>query len=108
MLEGIWETFMDALAHSQAVSDCEVKKVAGIPFLFVRPASQAGARGVLENVMTAAAARSMKGKQLNAESHFVRMTPSGYYVYRFRFLVPQRKMFCCGNGCTDCIRFKSI
>ncbi len=108
MVEEIWDIFMDALADSHVVSDCEVKIIAGIPFLFIQPAERTDGRGMLENVMAMAAARSMKGKQLNAESHYVRRTPSGYYVYRFRFLVPQRKMFCCGNSCADCIRFKDI
>jgi len=39
--------------------------------------------------------------KLKPECIYVRSEEHGH-VYRFRFLVPSEKQFCCGNLCEDC------
>lgn len=98
----IWEEFITRLNGEPAIEEAMCRKYAGIPFLYLRPVSGEGR--ALPGLIQKAAARAMRGRQLHCETVFVR---SGkVFVYRHRFYVPQKKMFCCGNLCPDCIRFE--
>ena len=98
----IWEDFMARLWQEPAIEDAKCKKYAGIPFIYLRPVL--GRHASLPGLIQKSAARAMRGRQLHCETVFVR---SGeVYVYRHRFYVPQKKMFCGGNLCPDCIRFE--
>jgi hypothetical protein len=79
------------------------KKVTGLPFVYLTPKENITTKEI-EDTLRVSAARAMKGKRLTLAMSFVRKDQA-LYVYRVRFLVPQRKMFCCGNLCDDCIRF---
>ncbi|PSL50795.1 hypothetical protein B0H94_10271 [Salsuginibacillus halophilus] len=58
-------------------------------------------------VLRAAASSTMRGKLLSCDITQIR-EDQDVIVYRLDVRVPQRKRFCCGNGCTDCVRFKNI
>ena len=48
----------------------------------------------------------LRGTRLTTECVYVRTDgtkESQRHVFRFRFLIPAQKQFCCGNRCTDCI-----
>ncbi|TFE03603.1 hypothetical protein [Jeotgalibacillus sp. R-1-5s-1] len=102
-LNEIWSIFTSELLKNERIEQAEWQKKAGIPFLYLSTSFLK--QEELEYVIKKCAVRAMRGKRLNAETVFVR-SHSGNYVYRHRFYVPLEKMFCCGNLCSDCIRFK--
>jgi hypothetical protein len=104
-IENIWNQFIDLLSKHPSILHASYKKSAGIPFLYVE-AKEFCSQQELEKTIKKAAAGAMKGKQLHCETEFVR-NDKQLYVFRHRFYVPQRKMFCCGNLCPDCIRLKT-
>lgn len=103
-LNHIWDLFIDSLSQQNEISNCHYKKITGIPFLYIKVTQDIGKHEIEKNIQMSAA-KVMKGKQLHCETSFVRSDKS-LYVYQHRFLVPQKKMFCCGNLCKDCIRLR--
>ncbi|KZE49703.1 hypothetical protein [Rossellomorea marisflavi] len=101
-LETIWQLFLSHLQAEEQILNARVQKRAGIPFLYVE--SELG-REELEYSIRKWSARAMRGKRLHSETIFFRAA-GDLSVYRHRFYVPQEKMFCCGNLCPDCVRFK--
>ncbi len=97
----IWEQFLEEIRKVIDDVSIEYRKVAGIPFVYIRTNIT---QEQLEKLMKISSAKVMRGKRLHSETIFVRKSEN-LYVYRHRFLVPQEKMFCCGNSCADCIRF---
>ncbi|MCA1029948.1 hypothetical protein LCL95_02735 [Bacillus timonensis] len=104
-LATIWDVFLTVLNKNCAISQCHKKDVAGIPFLYVTSRSTEGQHEFVNHLIKLASAEAMKGKRLTSETIFVRKEHN-VFVYRHRFYVPQEKMFCCGNICVDCIRFR--
>lgn len=101
--ERAWQVFEKLLTESEKIKTYQIKKITGLPFLYLTPES-GRSRADMEELLKRTAASAMKGKRLTLAMSFVRKDQASY-VYRVRFLVPQRKMFCCGNLCDDCIRF---
>jgi hypothetical protein len=79
----------------------EHRRYVGIDFLYIRPPTPA-ARAIFEAKVREQADKMVRGTSLFYECHFVRKA-TDRWVYRFRFRVPDRKSFCCGNRCPDCI-----
>ncbi|MDQ0217197.1 hypothetical protein ELQ35_08310 [Peribacillus cavernae] len=104
-LDMIWSSFINNMSTYDEIETVSYKKAAGIPFLYVQYAAQMDLADVIA-LIKKAAAKSMRGKQLHCETVFVR-SEKNIIVFRHRFYVPQRKMFCCGNLCADCIRFEA-
>jgi hypothetical protein len=101
-LEPIWETFITRLTLHPFIESVYRKKITGIPFLYIslkQPLVQVD----IEKEISKCSIIAVKGKRLHSETIFVR-NEGMMYVYRHRFLVPQEKMFCCGNLCKDCTR----
>ncbi|MDG5470175.1 hypothetical protein P6709_00355 [Jeotgalibacillus sp. ET6] len=99
----IWEDFVQRLSKTEGITGVRWKKIAGIPFLYISVDGLEKER--LHYEIRKNAGRAMRGKRLHAETVPVRQNQDEY-VFRHRFYVPQEKMFCCGNLCPDCIRFK--
>ena len=95
--------FEELLNRSESFLQVEMKKITGIPFVYLLPENDV-TRTEVEDSLKWCASKAMKGKRLTLAMSYVRRNQA-FYVYRVRFLVPQRKMFCCGNLCDDCIRF---
>lgn len=104
-IEKIWTKFIDLLSKHPSLMQVYNRKSAGIPFLYVQ-VKEPCTQQELEKAIKKAAAGAIKGKQLHSETEYVRKDHQ-LYVFRHRFYVPQRKMFCCGNLCPDCIRLKT-
>jgi hypothetical protein len=102
----IWENFMNRIKPDPIVISIDKKRMAGIPFVYVTSVSQASLEDIT-NTIKKHAVKAMKGKRLTLELYFVR-SEENLYVFRMRFLVPQEKMFCCGNLCFDCIRLRNV
>lgn len=103
-IEVIWKHFLNLLTEHDSIEQASYKKSAGIPFLYIHTVEHCS-QEELEKAIRLSAAGAMKGKQLHSDTEFVR-NESELYVFRHRFYVPQRKMFCCGNLCPDCIRLR--
>ncbi|PLR79184.1 hypothetical protein CU633_01360 [Bacillus sp. V3-13] len=103
-LDHIWDRFIELLQADPAINKAYYKKAAGIPFLYICAIDNQPGQ-VLDAAIRRSSAKAMKGKQLHSETVFVRADDQ-LFVYRHRFFVPQQKMFCCGNQCADCVRFK--
>ncbi|MGP4075102.1 hypothetical protein [Halobacillus sp. K22] len=101
--ERAFDLFSEDLHRSSVIKNVQFKQITGLPFVYLWPAHQAD-QSQLEDQLKRSAAKAMKGKRLTLAMSYVRKSQA-FYVYRVRFLVPQRKMFCCGNFCDDCIRF---
>ncbi|PPA72161.1 hypothetical protein [Jeotgalibacillus proteolyticus] len=99
----IWKNFIDCLSQREGIDSAHWRKVAGIPFLYVSVSD--AAQGSLHYEIKRCAGKAMRGKRLHAETVSVRVSGNDH-VFRHRFYVPQEKMFCCGNLCPDCIRFR--
>ncbi|PLR84091.1 hypothetical protein CVD25_12765 [Bacillus canaveralius] len=103
-LDHIWNRFIQLLQADPLINKAYYKKVAGIPFLYLRAIGNPPDR-LLDAAIRRSSATAMKGKQLHSETVFVR-SDDQLFVYRHRFFVPQQKMFCCGNQCADCVLLK--
>ncbi|MEW9050349.1 MAG: hypothetical protein AB2392_04280 [Neobacillus sp.] len=103
-LEPIWEFFIKQLTSHQDIQTAFQKNITGIPFLYIMVKSPFTQLQLEQEIMKSSAA-AMKGRRLHSETVFVRQERL-QYVYRHRFLVPQEKMFCCGNLCKDCTRLR--
>ncbi|SDM62509.1 hypothetical protein SAMN04488137_1097 [Fictibacillus solisalsi] len=104
-LDDIWFRFLTAFRQADSIVSIEKKLVAGLPFLYILTSGTISEK-MIEEMIKQEAIYAMKGKRINAEMIYVRKE-AFLFVYRFRFLVPQEKMFCCGNLCEDCIRYQS-
>ncbi|RFU63392.1 acetate and sugar kinases/Hsc70/actin family protein [Peribacillus glennii] len=104
-LDTIWASFINTLAAEEEIVHAAHKKVAGIPFLYVKHSEQNDIDKVIKAIKKASA-KSMRGHKLHSVTVFVRSEKNSL-VFRHRFFVPQKKMFCCGNLCPDCIRFEN-
>jgi hypothetical protein len=102
----IWKKYLKYLLEEDVITSVEKKDITGLPFLYLN-VDDAIKLNVeeLEQILSKHAMQCMKGKRLNFFLAYVRQEEN-IYVYRARFLVPQEKMFCCGNLCEDCIRLK--
>lgn len=103
-LEDIWFHFIERLTRNPLIEKASWNKVAGLPFLYITATAELS-QSILEIEIRKCSAIAMKGHRLHCETVFVR-NEGHLYVYRHRFLVPQEKMFCCGNLCADCVRLK--
>lgn len=104
-IEQAWHLFIKYLQASHFIKQAARKDFAGLPFIYLESIEH-GKRKEMDELLKTAAMQAMKGKRLTLSISFVRESKT-LFVYRVRFLVPQRKMFCCGNMCHDCIRFTS-
>ncbi|MDT8859147.1 hypothetical protein N0O92_02805 [Alkalihalobacillus sp. MEB130] len=103
-LTSIWTTFISKLNQDDHIHSFHTKNYGGLPFGYIKvikPMSQPQ----LENLVIQYAREAMKGKRLTFDMIYVRHH-SNAFVYRMRFKVPQEKLFCCGNGCSNCVRLK--
>lgn len=73
---------------------------AGVPFLYLHAPKKTLPR--LSSSFRRAALPLIRNAELTFEYQYVRRCKSRW-VFRFRFRVPDKKSFCCGNRCPDCI-----
>jgi hypothetical protein len=104
-LEIIWNKFFSLLEQQHNLKSISKKTYSGVPFLYIKTTHPTSQQQQLNDLLVHTAATAMKGKRLSCDLSFVRMK-SDTFVYRVQFMVPQEKQFCCGNGCTDCVRLQ--
>lgn len=103
-LEPVWQFFIDQLSSCEFINHAYWKKVAGIPFLYINSIVGKSQCEIGKEIIKCSS-MVMKGNRLHCDTIFVRKEKD-LFVYRHRFYVPQEKMFCCGNLCTDCTRLQ--
>lgn len=103
-LDLIWKHFIKLLNQEPFIDQIQKRTFTGIPFLYITPSTKMELQP-LSDLLIRHTSKAMKGKQLTCDITFVRMK-SQTFVYRIQFKVPQEKLFCCGNGCTNCTRLK--
>jgi len=103
VIETYYDRFLQMLDQQQEQFGQSYWRIhAGQRFLYVEsilPPAQ------LTSKLQDEAGNLIRGTKLGAECVYVR-TQENIHVYRFRFTVPNEKMFCCGNFCVDCIRLR--
>jgi hypothetical protein len=98
VLEHYYQRFEAELCMQSEFSQIVWREFAGQRFIYVNsplPASHLAIK-LLE-----AGTISTQGTKLKVECIYVRSLEH-LHVFRFRFLVPNEKQFCCGNLCVDC------
>jgi len=106
-LESYLEQFLNILRGHSEIEELSYQKYAGIPFLRVKLNEEDAANMIspqkeIQTWIKKAADQTATGSILSYECKFVRHSASGY-LFRFRFLLPNQKMYCCGRFCSDCV-----
>lgn len=99
MLAAFYRQFVETLHEEGTITESNWRTYAGQRFLYVRSSLSACH---LTQRLIEAGERLSQGTKLKAECIYVR-SGEEEHVYRFRFLVPGEKQFCCGNLCEDCL-----
>ena len=82
------------------VQSIDLKVLAGVPFLYIKSSISLQK---MSRLIAQTADMLIQQTPLHYESIYVR-TYQDTHVYRFRFLYPLTKSFCCGNQCgEDCV-----
>ncbi|USG63689.1 hypothetical protein NDK47_16065 [Brevibacillus ruminantium] len=103
LLDQLYQRLMEELFADGFVAAASWREYAGRRFLYVRsPLTSAQ----LSTCLTAAGERITAGTVIQPECIYVRTTGEDQ-VFRFRFVIPEDKKFCCGNLCEDCFLFRS-
>lgn len=98
MLDTYYADLLRELVKNGTASEVIWRLFAGQRFLYVNSPLQASqlAKRLLET-----GSSITEGTKLKIECIYVRSI-GDQHVFRFRFLVPSEKQFCCGNLCEDC------
>jgi hypothetical protein len=102
VLEHVYQHYHETMSRLPEITHVEWREFAGQRFLYVSSPLPAGS---LTKVLLEAGNRVASGTKLKVELLYVRSLDS-QHVFRFRFLVPNEKQFCCGNLCQDCFLFR--
>lgn len=98
MLELVYQRYHETVTHLSEIAALEWREYAGQRFLYV---SSPLPMESLTHLLLEAGERVISGTKLQVELLHVRSLEA-LHVFRFRFLVPNEKQFCCGNLCEDC------
>lgn len=98
MLAAFYKQLEETLLQEGTITACSWRTYAGRRFYYVRSPLPAPS---LTNRLLETGERLSAGTKLKPECIYVR-SDEHEHVYRFRFLVPSEKQFCCGNLCEDC------
>lgn len=98
MLATFYQQFEETLFQEGTITESSWRSYAGQRFFYV--ASPLPAPSLTKRLFETGE-RLSAGTKLKPECIYVRSDELGH-VFRFRFLVPSEKQFCCGNLCEDC------
>ncbi|MED1950691.1 hypothetical protein [Brevibacillus centrosporus] len=98
MLATFYQQFEKTLLQEGTITSYNWRTHAGQRFFYVSSALPATS---LTSRLMETGERLTTGTKLKPECIYVR-SDDRHHVYRFRFLVPSEKQFCCGNLCEDC------
>jgi len=104
LLEAIWESFFQCMKNNKLINLIEQKKISGSYFIYIKESIESKSIIQYESQLKDCANQIISIYKVSYHVNFVRKEKN-IIIFRHRFLVPQTKMFCCGNQCIDCIRF---
>ena len=107
LLEDIWELFFHCLKNNNLFQSIEQKKISGCYFIYITELNEPVAINQYSSQLKNCANQIISYYKITYHINFVRKE-NKTIIFRHRFLVPQTKMFCCGNQCVDCVRFNKI
>lgn len=94
------QKMLNELRQQPAIQSLELKVLAGMSFLYIQSPTSSHK---ISRLISQTADMLIHQTPLHYESIYVR-TYKDIHVYRFRFLYPLNKSFCCGNQCgEDCV-----
>ncbi|WP_134698563.1 hypothetical protein [Ammoniphilus sp. YIM 78166] len=94
------QKLLNELGQHPVIESLELKVLAGMPFLYIQSSTPSHK---VSRLISQTADTLIHQTPLHYESIYVR-TYRNIHVYRFRFLYPLNKSFCCGNQCgEDCV-----
>jgi hypothetical protein len=102
VLETYYGLYLAFLANHRDIAYIGWREYAGQRFLYVH-SPLPGSR--IDQLLREAGHEIVIGTKLKTECIHVR-SAEDVHVFRFRFLVPSEKQFCCGHLCEDCFRFR--
>ncbi len=104
MLDGIWEQFTNCISNYKQITHFSNKLICGVNFLYVQSEIKMKEEEI-KNLFITCSKQFTDEFKLIYRIEFIRKEDN-HFVFRHRFYVPNKKMFCCGNQCTDCTRFR--
>lgn len=104
MLEEIWNQFFNCLSNYDEIVYSN-KLICGVNFLYMRSENNFMNQESIKNLILSCSKEYTNQYHLIYRIEFVRQE-EGNFIFRHRFFVPNKKMFCCGNECADCTRFR--
>lgn len=105
MLEDIWDQFFLCISTNNEVKQVSSKVICGVFFLYIQVSNPLKSEEFIKNMIISCSKQFTTQYKLIYRIEFVRCDDD-VYVFRHRFFVPNKKMFCCGNECVDCTRFR--
>lgn len=99
MIDALYSRLAAQLKSHTGIGRVDWREYAGQRFLYITGSLAANE---LLAVIQQTGEHLASGTRLRVQCNHVR-SDARHEVFRFRFLVPEEKMFCCGNQCTDCV-----
>ncbi|PGL69780.1 hypothetical protein [Bacillus sp. AFS055030] len=104
MLEDVWEQFFKCIIKDKQINHFSTKQVCGVYFLYIQSECQQTEESIKKLLIECSKTITEQFK-LIYRIEFIR-NENNHFVFKHRFYVPNKKMFCCGNNCANCTRFR--
>jgi len=105
MLDDIWEQFLLCISSNAEVKEASNKLICGVIFLYIQPLVPQKSEAFIKNIVLTCSKQYTSQYKYIYRIEFVR-SEQHILIFRHRFYVPNQKMFCCGNECVNCTRFR--
>jgi len=105
MLDDVWEQFFNCISNYKQINQFSNKQICGANFLYIQTDLQQTEEG-LKKLLIDCARTITEQFKLIYRVEFIRNENNNNFVFKHRFYVPNKKMFCCGNNCANCTRFR--
>ncbi len=104
MLDDVWEQFFNCISNYKQIIQFSNKQICGSNFLYIQTESQQ-TEETIKKLLIYCSKTITEQFTLIYRIEFIRHE-NNIFVFRHRFYVPNKKMFCCGNNCANCTRFR--
>ncbi|MEE6452136.1 hypothetical protein RAH41_16305 [Gottfriedia acidiceleris] len=104
MLDDVWALFFNCISNYKQIYQFSNKQICGVSFLYIQtdpPQTEEAIKKLLIDCSRTITEQFI----LIYRVEFIRKENNNF-VFKHRFYVPNKKMFCCGNNCLNCTRFR--
>lgn len=105
MLEEVWEQFLNCISIKEHIKNYTSKTICGVQFIYIEPIDEYKDEKVMKNLLIDCSKQFTSKYTITYKVDFVRFEDETF-IFRHRFFVPNKKMFCCGNCCVNCTRLQ--